>query len=154
MTPTEANYRKSSAAGATGISLLIALCDTLAGDLRRAAQAERANHLEQRCNELNHALMVIGVLEDRVSRGSGGELADQLTAFYQLLRRRVLLAQARRSPEQLEEAMAEVLKVRESWQNVQLRPEASAAASRQFPDSSDAAGGSASEPRHSFSWSA
>jgi len=156
MTSMEATYRKSSAAGATGIALLLALYDTLAGDLRRAADAERHNRLEQRCKELNHALVVIGYLEDRLDHGNGGELAGQLTALYKSLRRRVLLAQARRSPELLEAAMAEVLKVREALQNVELRPEASAAPTPAPAPrfSSPIDGASDLEARRSVSWSA
>lgn len=156
MTPMEATYRKTSAAGATGISLMIALYDTLAGDLRRAAEAERQNRLEQRCNELNHALVVIGYLEDRITHGNGGELAEQLTTFCQQLRRRILLAQARRSPEILEEAMAQVLKVREAWQNVELRPAASEAPEQPFNQerSSPMDASVVLEARRSFSWSA
>jgi flagellar protein FliS len=105
--------------------LLIALYDTLAGDLRRAAQAERRNDIESRCRELNHALLVIGHLEDWISRGPGGELAHQLSAFYSSLRRKMIEAQARRSPEILEEQMAQVLSTREIWQGVQLRESAS-----------------------------
>jgi len=37
MNRTDMAYRKSAVEGATGFGLLIALYDTLAGDLRRAA---------------------------------------------------------------------------------------------------------------------
>jgi flagellin-specific chaperone FliS len=46
MSPTEMAYRKTAVGGASGFGLLIALYDTLAGDLRRAADAERANDIE------------------------------------------------------------------------------------------------------------
>ena len=37
MSPTEMAYRKTAIGGASGFGLLVALYDTLAGDLRRAA---------------------------------------------------------------------------------------------------------------------
>lgn len=155
MTPMDTAYRKNSAAGATGISLLIAIFDTLAGDLRRAAEAERHSRLEQRCNALNHALMVIGVLEDRISYGNGGLLAEQLTDLYQRLRRTILLAQARRSPELLDGAMADVLKVREVWQSIELRQESSSAIPQWSHGSAAATADAASQQvGSSFSWSA
>jgi flagellar protein FliS len=121
MSPTEMAYRKSAIGGASGFGLLVALYDTLAGDLRRAAEAERGNDLEKRTKQLNHALLVIAHLEDWVSRGSGGVLADQLVAFYRSLRRRMIEAQVKRSAAILEEEMALVLKLREAWQGLELR---------------------------------
>jgi len=121
MSPTEMAYRKTAVAGASGFGLLVALYDTLAGDLRRAADAERCDDLEKRTRELTHALLVVAHLEDRVARGSGGQLADQLTGFYRTLRRKVIEAQAKRSAAILEEQMNLVLKLREAWQNLEIR---------------------------------
>jgi flagellar protein FliS len=116
MTPIELAYRKTAAEGASGIGLLIALYDTLAGDLRRAADAERSNDLETRAKEVNHAFLVVAYLEEFAGRGSGGKLADYLVAFYKSLRRKLIEAQAKRSAELLQEQMAQVLKIREVWQ--------------------------------------
>ncbi len=124
MSPMELAYRKL-AAGTSGFGLLIALYDTLAGDLRRAAEAQRCNNIEKRCREMNHALLVIGFLEDRLARGSGGALADQLTAFYRSLRRKLIEAQAKRSVELIEQQMALVLEIRGQWQAKEFKCELS-----------------------------
>lgn len=121
MSPTEMAYRKTAIGGASGFGLLVALYDTLAGDLRRAADAERDDDLEKRTRELTHALLVVAHLEDRVTRGSGGELADQLTGFYRSLRRKIIEAQAKRSAAILEDQMNLVLKLREAWQGLEMR---------------------------------
>jgi flagellin-specific chaperone FliS len=121
MRPTELFYRETAARGASGFGLLIALFDTLAGNLQRAAQAQRSGDVEKRCSESNHALLVIGYLEDWVRNGAGGELADQLAAFYASLRRNLVVAQAEQSPEILEDQMRAVLKIRENWQQMDLR---------------------------------
>lgn len=123
MSPTEMAYRKTAIGGASGFGLLVALYDTLAGNLRRAADAERKNDLASRTLELNHALLVVAYLEDYVSRGSGGELSDYLVAFYRSLRRKMIEAQAKRSAEMLEQQMKQVLKIREFWQGLELRGE-------------------------------
>src|SRR5580692_5082161 len=115
MQSTELLYRKSAAQGASGLGLMIALYDTLAGNLRRAAGAERSNNLEKRCLEVNHALLVIGYLEDAMGQAGGGELAKQLVSLYSSLRRKLIEAQAKRSPEILEEQMERLLLLRESW---------------------------------------
>jgi flagellar protein FliS len=121
MFATEQAYRKTASEGASGLSLLVALYDTLAGDLRRAAEAERCNNIEKRCAEVKHALLVVAHLEDWIHRGSGGELADRLKAFYASLRRDMIVAQAKRSPELLERQMESVLKVRKIWHDLDSR---------------------------------
>jgi flagellar secretion chaperone FliS len=124
MNPVELTYRKTAAAtGASGLGLLIGLYDTLAGSLHRAAEAERRNDLERRCREINHALMVLGFLEDRITRGEGGTLAQQLTAIYASIRRKVIQAQAERSAELLEQQMTLILRIREQWQALEFRCE-------------------------------
>ena len=112
---TDLAYRKTAVQGSSGFGLLIAIFDALAEDLRRAAQAERNNDIEKRCRAANHAVLIIGFLEDRLLHGEGGPLADQLGAFYHALRRKLLQAQIERSAEKLEELMTAVLKIRETW---------------------------------------
>jgi flagellar biosynthetic protein FliS len=121
MTSTDIAYRKTAAAGASGFGLLIALYDTLANDLRRAAEAERNNNIEARSRAVNHAFLVMAHLEDWLNRGSGGELATKLKAFYARLRRNIIRAQAQRSARGLEQEMACILKVREYWQQAEMR---------------------------------
>jgi flagellar biosynthetic protein FliS len=121
MTRTDLAYRQTAAEGASGFGVLMALYDTLASNLRRAAEAERVDNIEQRSIEVNHAFLVIAYLEDWVKRGPGGELSDQLTAFYTELRRKLIQAQATRSATALEEQMRVVLKIRENWQQADLR---------------------------------
>ncbi|MGB6687293.1 MAG: flagellar export chaperone FliS [Terracidiphilus sp.] len=115
-------YRKSAAQGASGFGLLIALYDTLAGDLRRAAAAQRSGNIEARTNELKHALVVVGCLENWIDADSG-ELAKQLIAFYSDLRRKMIEAQAKQSAEMMDEQMASVLGMREIWQKLDLKVE-------------------------------
>lgn len=147
-------YRKTAAEGASGFGLLIALYDTLAGDLRRAADAERNNNIEKRCLELNHALLVVAHLEDWVDGTSGGELAQKLFGFYSTLRRKMMEAQARRSVEILEQQMAQVLNIREMWQEMELRGSVSSEGSS-YGDDQGYSGSAATEnqPTNS-SWAA
>jgi flagellar protein FliS len=154
MHSTELSYRMSAAEGAGGFGLLIALYDTLAGNLRRAADAERDNDLEKRCLEVNHALLVIGYLEDAIEQAGGGELAKQLVSLYSSLRRKLIEAQIKRSPKLLEEQMERVLRLRESWQTMEFsvpdppKSLARAMANREHDDTT------VYQPSHSMGWSA
>lgn len=122
MLPAELAYRKTAAESASGLTLLISLYDTLAGDIRRAAAADRRDDIAARCCEMNHAFMVIAFLEDRMNRGNGGDLALHLLGFYSGLRRQLIWAQSKRSAEMLEDLMDSVLEIRKAWQQVDSRP--------------------------------
>jgi flagellar secretion chaperone FliS len=116
----ELAYRRSAIEGASPIGLLIALYDTLWGDLRRAAAAIRKNDIELRCRELNHAALVLGQLEDWVDVKNGGDLAQNLTGFYSYLRAKMLEAGINKSAALLEEQMELILHVRSAWQQRDL----------------------------------
>ncbi|HEY9713955.1 MAG TPA: flagellar export chaperone FliS [Chroococcales cyanobacterium] len=120
MNQTDLAYRKTAVEGASGFGLLIALYDTLAGDLRRGAAAQRRGDLEERARELKHALVVLGVLENWVDPNSG-ILARELIAFYSRLRREIILSQAKQSAKLMDELMAETLRIRGVWQQLDQR---------------------------------
>jgi flagellar biosynthetic protein FliS len=113
---TELSYRRSALAGATSIGLVIALYDTLSGNLRRAATAIRNNNIEQRCSELNHGLLVLGQLESMIDTKSKDEVGNSLTLFYGYLRNRMLMASLEKSATMLEEQIGLILQVRSAWQ--------------------------------------
>jgi flagellar protein FliS len=121
MNPTELAYRRTAVEGTSGFGLLIALYDTLAGNLSRGAEAQRKNDIEKRCKEVNHALLVIAHLEDWVDREGGGELAQKLARFYAGLRVHLIEAQAKQSAEMLEQQMRIVLAIRGTWQDLETR---------------------------------
>ena len=122
MTQIDMTYRKTAVQGVSGLGLLIALYDTLAGDLRRGAAAQRAGNLEERGRELKHALVVLGVLENWIDPDSG-DLAQQLIGFYSRARRQITVAQVKQSARILDELMAETLRIREAWQRLDIRSE-------------------------------
>jgi flagellar protein FliS len=154
MTPTEMTYRQTAVEGASGFGLLIALYDTLAGDLRRAAQAQRRKDIQSRVKEVNHALLVLGFLQDWTEREGSGELAAQLLAFYTRLRGTLLVAQAKQSAEMIEEQMRETLKIREIWQRLEDSAPAEAQRASSFGEMQLAGMTSSHEETSSMSWSA
>jgi flagellar secretion chaperone FliS len=154
MTSSELAYRQTAVEGASGFGLLIALYDTLAGNLRRAVEAQRCNDIQKRSKEVNHAALVLSYLENWIDREDGGELSQKLIAFYANLRRVLLEAQLRQAPELLEQQMALVVKIRGTWQDLELR----ASTTLEIPPAYQAQGypgASGSQEHHSVSnWSA
>jgi flagellar secretion chaperone FliS len=118
LSQTELSYRKSAIEGASSIGLTIALFDTLAGDLRRAAAAIRKNDIEKRCKELDHASLVVGQLESWVDKDKGGDSAQALAQFYGYLRATMMEASVTQSATLLETQIDTVLQVRSAWQKL------------------------------------
>jgi flagellar secretion chaperone FliS len=116
------SYRRTAIEGASPIGLVIALYDTLWGNLRRATEAIRAQDIEARCDELNHAMLVLGQLESWVAPENGGDLARSLTQFYRYLRAKMMEASATQSAKILEDLMDLILHVRSAWQQRDLVP--------------------------------
>lgn len=119
---TELSYRRSAIEGASAIGLMIALFDTLAGDLRRAAVALHNNDIQKRCNELNHATLVLGQLESWLDLKDGGESALTLSRFYAYLRAKMIEASISKSAKILEAQIDMILHVRSAWQQLDAPP--------------------------------
>lgn len=113
---TELSYRKTAVSGASPLGLVIALYDTLSGDLRRAAAAIRNNDIQKRCAELNHASIVLGQLESWVDKQDGEDLAQSLSSFYGYLRAKMMDASVKQSAEILEAQIELISEVRSAWQ--------------------------------------
>jgi flagellar protein FliS len=123
LSQTELSYRKSAIEGASSIGLIIALFDTLAGDLRRAAAAIRKNDIEKRCRELNHAALVLGQLESWIDLDQGGDSARTLSQFYAYLRAKMMEASVSKSAQLLETLIDMILHVRTAWQKLDSGPQ-------------------------------
>jgi flagellar protein FliS len=119
---TGMSYRRAAIEGASNIGLMIALLDTLVGDLRRATVAMRANDIETRCRELNHAALVLGQLESWVDLKNGGEPAQALSRLYAYLRSKMMEASVNKSARLLETQIEMILHVRSSWQQLDASP--------------------------------
>jgi flagellar protein FliS len=154
MNPTELAYRKTAVEGTSGFGLLIALYDTLAGNLKRAADAQRKNDIEKRCKEINHALLVLAHLEDWLDREGGGELTLKLIRFYAGLRSKMIDAQAKQSAEMLEQQMNVVLAIRGTWQDLEARASSILEASTPLQPPPFAAAAAVHQERSALSWSA
>jgi len=122
LSETSISYRRSAIQGASAIGLIITLFDTLAGDLSRAANAIRKNDIETRCQELNHAALVLGQLQDWVDLKNGGESAQTLSRFYTYLRAKMIEASVIQSATLLDAQIEMILHVRSAWQLLDAAP--------------------------------
>lgn len=112
-------YRASEVADDNPVHLVVLLYDQLLRDIRRALDALGRNDVQARCQELDHALVVLGQLQHTLNLENGGEVAETLDDFYSLVRSNLLMAATQQSPSLLESQYRQILAVREAWLQVE-----------------------------------
>ncbi len=120
-TPPALAYRRAAAQQASVVGLVIALYDTLAGNLRRATLAMHQRDLEQRGEQLKHGFSILTQLTSLLDLEHGGQTALNLQRFYNHIRQEMLRAQFAQDPSVLESAAELVLDIRSAWQEVDSR---------------------------------
>jgi len=111
-------YRRAATQQASVVGLVIALHDTLMGDLRRAADAIDRGDIQSRCDQLCHGFTVLQHLDSMLDMKNGGPAARNIRRFYAHVRSQMLAAQFKLSSEILRKQIGIVLEVREAWQMV------------------------------------
>jgi len=113
------SYREAAVQGASPVGLVVLLYEQLLEDLRRAVQAIDENDIELRTNKINHAVAVIGYLQDKLDLERGGSVAGNLERFYNHLRSRLMEAQCKQSKPILVQQIEELLELRDAWVTVE-----------------------------------
>jgi flagellar protein FliS len=111
-------YRRAALQHASVVGLVIALYDTLIGNLQRAAHAIDEGNIQKRCDELSHGFKVLTQLDAMLDMKNGGETALKIRTFYNHLRRQMLVAQFKLDSAILYAQVKAVLDVRAAWQQV------------------------------------
>lgn len=114
-------YRRASTQHASVVGLVIALHDTLTGDLKRAAEAMEKNDIQTRCDQLIHGFKVLTQLEAMLDMNNGGKTAVNIRRFYAHVRGQMLSAQFKLQPAILHKQAAIVLEVRQAWQLMEAK---------------------------------
>lgn len=120
----ELSYRIAAVDSASPIALLLALYDTLAGDLCRSADAIRCSNIELRCAQLSHAYLVLGQLESWLDADLDSRLSKSLAIFYAHLRAKMMEASIKQSAAVIDALVPLVLQVRSSWQQREVELQA------------------------------
>jgi flagellar protein FliS len=118
MTDPRTLYRENAVRGASPVRLVVMLYEQIVEDLRRAIRAIEEKHIEARTNAINHAIVIIGHLQNNLNHEVGGEVARNLERFYNVSRQRLLEAQCRESNEILTEQISLFLSLRGAWTQV------------------------------------
>ena len=119
--PPALAYRHAAAQQASAVGLVIALLDTLAGDLKRAAASMESKDIEDRVRHIKHGFSVLTQLDSLVDAEHGGQTAAHLRRFYAYLRAQMLSAQFQQEHLILVRLCSYVLDVRGAWQELVIK---------------------------------
>ena len=120
-TDAAAAYQRVSSHGRSPVGMIVALYDTILRDFGRALAALGAGNVEARVNELNHAIAVIGHLEETLDHQRGGEAAHRFRQFYQVTRSMIVAANAKSDRESITELVELYAPMREAWQQAEQK---------------------------------
>ena len=112
-------YREGTVAGASPTALVARLYEQAIEDLRQAVKALNGGDVELRSNRINHAILIVGLLQSQLNLDAGGKVAENLRNFYELLMRNLMEAQILQSKTLLAQQITDLLAVREAWIEVE-----------------------------------
>lgn len=122
-------YRQFAGQGASLVNLVIQSYDQILNALYAAIRFIEANRIEPKVKELNHALLLVGHLQNALDFKAGPEVARNLERFYNLARTRILKASSQNSVALLQEVAGDFTTMRHAWEEV----EKSVASTRESP---------------------
>lgn len=122
-------YRESAVRGASPVGLIVMLYEEVLRTLRRAQRAIQQNDIEARTLALSHVLDIVGHLQSTLDFGQGGEVANNLSRFYNVVRAKIFEANLQSSSEILELLSKEFSLFINTWQQVDRAVTSSAAQS-------------------------
>jgi flagellar biosynthetic protein FliS len=83
-------YRENAVRAASPVGLIVILYEEVVRSLRRAQRGIQQGNIEQRTLGLTHAVRVIGHLQSVLNFDDGGDVARNLSAFYNGARTEIL----------------------------------------------------------------
>lgn len=112
-------YRESAVRGASPLGLIVILYDEIVRSIRKAMRAFESGDIESRGKALTHAVEVIGYLQSILDFDKGGQVACDLSQFYNLMRIKLLETHIKPTREGLELLANEFAKVAAAWQQAE-----------------------------------
>ena len=112
-------YRESAVRGASPLGLIVILYEEIVRSIRKALRAFESGDIEARGRELTHAVEVIGYLQSILDFEKGGDVARNLSNFYNVMRGKLLEIHISPTHEGLEMLAREFAKVGAAWQQAE-----------------------------------
>ncbi len=111
-------YRESAVRGASPVGLIVILYEEVVRSLRRAQRGIEQGNIEERTLGVSHAIRVIGHLQSVLNFEAGGDVARDLSAFYNAARTQILRANSGAHAKPIETLATGFSAVAEAWKQV------------------------------------
>ena len=112
-------YREAAVRGASPVGLVVILYEEIVRSVRKALRAFDGGDIEARGKALTHAIEVIGYLQSVLDFDKGGDVARNLSDFYNLMRGKLFEIHIRPTHESLEMMAGEFAKLAAAWQEAE-----------------------------------
>jgi flagellar protein FliS len=114
-------YRESAVRGASPVGLIVILYEEIIHSMRKAERAVQSGNIEERTRSLNHALAVIGHLQGILNFEKGGQVARDLSTFYDLARTKIMDANMQTDNVAIEWIVRECSVIKQAWERVDMQ---------------------------------
>ena len=111
-------YRESAVRCASPVGLIVILYEEVIRSLRKAQQACERKDVEQRILAVSHAIRIIGYLQSVLNFELGGEVAQNLSHFYNVSRSVILKSSKTGNSQGLASLAADFSSLAQTWQQV------------------------------------
>ena len=112
-------YRESAVRGASPVGLVVILYEEVHRALRKAVRGIEQSNVEQRTLELSHAIRVVGHLQAVLDYDAGGQVAHNLSRFYNVARAKILEAGFHSDSVALDSLAGDFANLTEAWKHVE-----------------------------------
>ena len=113
------SYRMQDAEFATPVGVIVQAYEQITSALHRGARAADTRHLEEKTEEVNRALLILGHLQAMLDHKAGPQVAEKLETFYETMRYQIVTASAEPSGDALREVSAYFVPLRDAWRVVE-----------------------------------
>jgi flagellar protein FliS len=114
-------YLATQVQASTPLEQVVLLYDAAVRSLQTARDAMGRQDIRARRDALNRAIAVIGELHRALDMKRGGEIAANLDRLYTYVRRRIMQGAVTRANQPLDDALAVLMPLRDTWRIVAKR---------------------------------
>ena len=113
------NYRMQDAEFASPVGVIVQAYEQITSALHRSARAADAREIEEKTQQVNRALLILGHLQAMLDHKAGPQIAEKLETFYETMRYQIVTASAKPSGDALRQVSKYFVPLRDAWRVVE-----------------------------------
>ncbi len=113
------NYRMQAAEFASPVGVIVQAYEQITSALHKGARAADTRQIEEKTQEVNRALLILGHLQAMLDHNAGPKVAEKLETFYETMRYQIVVASAKPSGDALRKVSEYFVPLRDAWRVVE-----------------------------------